>query len=290
MNLRDLRHLRFNSAFARQALGLVFQPGRPYPLWWGPLRGVKLQYDESINFHAILGLWDSETFKILDRVFVRDGLLPGDCTIADIGGNIGYYTIWFAKIAAGRGHVYTFEPNPDVLKVLRINLELNQLKNVEVLQTACGDRIGTSDFYLASHHHSSSLHAEWAGGGEAESARRISVPMTTLDSFFAPEMGHGSPSFLKIDIEGGGTFALPGCRRLFTACRPYVLVESHTPDEDRAISDVLCGFDYRGYRLNDRQWVKKPGSTHPEKEGVWGTLLLTPAESSSRVSDSLARM
>lgn len=289
MNLRDLRHLRFNSAFARQALGLLFQPGRSYPLWFGPLRGAKLQYDKSINFHAILGLWDSEIFKMLDRVFVRDRLLPGDCTIADIGGNIGYYTIWFAKIAASMGHVYTFEPNPDVLKILRTNLELNHLSNVEVFQTACGDRIGTTDFFLASHHHSSSLHADWAGDGEAQRARRISVPMTTLDSFFAPEMGRGSPSFLKIDIEGGGTFALPGCNHLFTVGRPFVLVESHTPDEDRAISNVLCNFDYRGYRLNDRQWVSKPGATHPDGEGVWGTLILTPAEHVSRISHSLAR-
>jgi FkbM family methyltransferase len=286
MNFRDLRYQRFNSAFARQALGLMFRPGRSYSVCFGPLRGLKLQYDRSINFHTILGLWDAETFRILNRLFVKDRLLPRNSTIADIGGNVGYYSMWFAKIAGARS-VYTFEPNPDVFRILQANIELNRLKNVELVPEACGDHTGTTDFYVAPHHHSSSLHADWAGGGEVQHARRITVPLTTLDSFFANETGRPAPDLLKIDIEGGGTFALPGCRHLLAESRPFLLVESHTPDEDRAISNVLCGFDYSGYRLNDRKWVGKSGSTHPDREGVWGTLLLTPAEHKARVAMSL---
>jgi hypothetical protein len=83
-------------------------------------------------------------------------------------------------------------------------------------------------------------------------------------------VGEIAAAFIKFDIEGGGTDALPGCRQLFRETRPFVLIESHMPEEDRAISNVLCEFSYCGYRLNNRKWVKKPDAIHPEEDGVLG--------------------
>ena len=166
---------------------------------------------------------------------------------------------------------------------LRDNLALNDITNCEVIEAACGDRIGTTDFFLADHHHSSSLHSEWAQGDKGIS-RKITVSMTTLDVFFASGTARQTPAFIKFDIEGGATYALPGCRRIIHEARPYILVESHMPDEDRAISNLLCEFDYRGYRLSNRNWVKKPDAIHPDDDGVWGTLLLVPAENRARVA------
>jgi hypothetical protein len=160
---------------------------------------------------------------------------------------------------------------------------------VEVITEACGDHVGTTDFFLASHHHRSSLHEEWARGIQS-AAEKITVPMTTLDAFFGPETNRRAPSFVKIDIEGGGTYALPGCRRIFVENRPFVLIESHTPKEDRAISDVLCNFEYRAFRLDDKRWVQRPEMTHPDKEGVWGTLLLIPDEHYVQVSAIVGRV
>jgi FkbM family methyltransferase len=283
MKVRDLRYLRVNSSLARWMLGWVYAPDEPHHVWFGPLRGLLLHYDRSVNFHAILGFWDTETFEVLNKVFIRSGLLPKDSTVADVGSNLGYYALWFSRVALAGGQVYAFEPDPRILSVLRRNLELNKIRDVEVVPVACGDHDGTVEFFVATHHHRSSLHADWAG----DDSSRISAQMTTLDTFFAPGSGRRSPAFIKLDIEGGGTFALPGCQRIFTEARPFVLIESHTPAEDRAISDVMCNFNYRGYRLTDRTWVQKPDAIHPDKEGVWGTLLLIPAEHHSRVRECL---
>jgi FkbM family methyltransferase len=281
---RNIRSLRFNSAFARRTLRFYYHPGKAYRVWLGPLRGLKLQYEDDINFHSVLGLWEIETFQLLDRVFVKSGLLPKDSIIADVGANIGYYTLWFSKIAASAGKVFAFEPNAGVLQILRTNLNLNQADNAVVVEAACGDSSGTTEFYVASHHHSSSLHADW--GNSDGRAQKTTVAVTTLDSFFnAPP----SPVFIKIDIEGGGTHALPGARRLFAEKRPFCLIESHTPDEDRAISDVLRNFHYQGYRLNDRRWVLNPDNTFPDPHGVWGTLVLAPAEYHSVLAGLLGR-
>jgi FkbM family methyltransferase len=288
MNLTDIRYARFNSSLARHLLGLFYRPGGVYGLRFGPLRGLRMRYHPSVNFHAILGIWDAETFDLLDKLFVRSNLLAKDASVVDVGANIGYYTMWLCTFAVTQGRVYSFEPSPDAVKFLRDNLKLNGIANADIVEAACGDRVGTGDFFLAHHHHSSSLHAKWAGGDQAN-ARRITVPITTLDAFFAPETARRAPSFIKFDIEGGGTYALPGCRRIFCESRPFILIESHTPDEDKAISNVLRDFSYFGYRLNDKRWVEKPYATHPDKDGVWGTLLLIPSERCTSVATVLEK-
>jgi FkbM family methyltransferase len=245
MKLMDIRYGRFNSVLARRLLGLFYRAGRAYRIWFGPLRGLRMRYDSSINFHAILGLWDTETFRLLNRVFVTSGLLAEDSVVVDVGGNIGYYTMWLCNVAAGRGFVYSFEPSPDAVRFLRDNLNLNKITNAEVIESACGNHVGVTEFFLSSHHHCSSIHAKWAGG-EQGNARSTIVAVTTLDAFFAPQTNRRAPAFIKVDIEGGGTDALPGCRQLFREARPFVLIESHIPEEDRAISNVLCEFDYCG--------------------------------------------
>jgi hypothetical protein len=112
--------------------------------------------------------------------------------------------------------------------------------------------------------------------------------MQTLDEFFSPESGRKAPSIVKMDIEGGGVLALPGCRRILTENRPFVLIESHLPTEDLAISRVLVDLAYRGYRPTKREWVRKPQAIHPDKDGVWGTLLLVPEEHAGDVSRRIA--
>ena len=75
---RNIKYLRFNSAFARGMLRFYYRPGKAYRMWFGPLRGLKLQYEHHINFHSVLGFWDTETLHLLDRAFVKSGLLPKD--------------------------------------------------------------------------------------------------------------------------------------------------------------------------------------------------------------------
>jgi hypothetical protein len=146
-----------------------------------------------------------------------------------------------------------------------------------VSNMACGDRNGESDFFIADHHHSSSLHSSWAGNGTPGRARRIKVPVITLDSYFA-QSTDGWPDLIKMDIEGGGTFALAGATRCFAEKRPYVIIESHTPQEDAAVSNVLTSYEYKAYRFDDKQWVQDRSATHPNPKGVWGTMFLCPEE------------
>ncbi len=276
--LAALKYAKFNSPIARRVLSLLYRENNDYRIPLGPLRGLRLHYDRTVNYHAILGLWDIEAYRFLERVLKDVNWMGPDRVIADLGANIGLFSLFASRRLAGKwGHVFAFEPAPYAASVLRKNLLLNSVGNVEIVEAACADKQGEIDFYLGHHHHTSSLLADWAanGGGPAP---KIRVPAVTLDDFFFGETKRPAPDFIKMDIEGGGVLALGKMIQCVERKRPLLWIESHSPSEDRAISDLMLRTEYLAYRLQTRTGVTQPGATHPDPEGVWGTLLLYPSE------------
>lgn len=287
MTFNDLRHGRFNSAIARRLLSLYFREGRVYRVHLGPLKGVRLYYDRTVNFHAILGLWDAAEYAFLDQVLSRGGFLQPGLVVADVGANLGIFSLWVSRLLDGLAHqVFAFEPAPDTFEKLRTNLSLNDAASVATIPMACSATSGSVELFIGHHHHVSSLLKEWAHAEQAD-GHAVTVQATSLDRFFESD-GREYPHFIKMDIEGGGVFALRGCGTTFATRRPLLWIESHTPEEDRAISDVLVTFDYEAYRFTNRRPVTRPAETHPAPDGVWGTLLLYPREMERRVTDALS--
>ena len=77
---------------------------------------------------------------------------------------------------------------------------------------------------------------------------------------------------------------------------PIVVVELHTPVQDRAISDFFLHRPYNLYRLGDegarrhsgqRELLRRIGNPRaiwPEADGVWGTIVAVPRAFQERVS------
>jgi hypothetical protein len=108
----------------------------------------------------------------------------------------------------------------------------------------------------------------------------------TLDDYFEKSNQGRYPDLIKMDIEGGGIYALKGCVNCLTQKRPFILIESHNKGEDQAVSDVLTQYDYEAYRTTNDRWVKNKNTQHPDLDGVWGTLLLMPAERKAEFLES----
>ncbi len=274
--LHRIKNAQFNTSLGRTLLGYYFREGRYYKVPMGPLKGFRLYYDKSVNFHAILGLWDLEGLEIIRKSIVATKLTEKKVAIADIGANIGYLSLWFSKMLAPGAKIYAFEPAPTTLAMLEKNLMANQAKQVIPTKLACSDREGEIEFFVAGHHHCSSLVESWANAPGAP-AEKIVAKTVTLDSFFEKE-NQLPVGFIKMDIEGGGVFALPGCYKTIERYRPLIWVESHTPDEDKAISNVLMNHGYEAFRQQTRTWVTNRNTIHPDPNGVWGCLLLCPKE------------
>jgi len=96
----------------------------------------------------IRGKMDAWSVKetLLDQFYSRYGAEIGeDWMIMDIGAAIGEFTLLAAK-KAYKGKIFAFEPFPGSFQLLRENMQLNSLRNVEVYEKAVWSREGELSF------------------------------------------------------------------------------------------------------------------------------------------------
>jgi FkbM family methyltransferase len=146
-------------------------------------------------------------------------LLGAGDTFIDIGAHIG----WFATIAArcvGRdGVVIACEPYPTNAAALRANLDLNEHRNVRVVEAALGSESGTLHLATVGGESGGVTALPWASDGLVE------VPMATLDDI-AP--GVGEIALVKVDVEGWEPHVLRGAEATLMRTR-NVLIEINKP-------------------------------------------------------------
>ncbi|MGC1301283.1 MAG: FkbM family methyltransferase [Caulobacteraceae bacterium] len=76
--------------------------------------------DRGLSPHLILdGYWEMWVTEVMARR-VRPGM-----TVADVGANVGYFTLLLADLVGPGGAVHAFEPNPGIVELLRQNLAVN---------------------------------------------------------------------------------------------------------------------------------------------------------------------
>ncbi len=276
MNLRQLKYFKFNSSLLRNLLSLWFKEDHFYKIPFGAIRGKRLYYRKDINFHSTMGVWEKESLRVLKKVLTRFGLNQPGRVVADVGANIGYYSIFFSQYMNPSAQIFAFEPSVSILPVLKKNLLINNISNVKILELACADHTGNEEFFLGEHHHESSLLKEWSTNAVA--GTKTIVASITLDDFFENFNQRQYPDIIKMDIEGGGIYALKGCVRCINKKRPFILIESHNEGEDQAVSNLLLQNNYEAFRITNEKWVINRHTQYPDMEGVWGTLLLIPAE------------
>jgi FkbM family methyltransferase len=282
--ITKILRLEFNSGILRYLLSLYYKPNRYYRIPFGHLKGLKMWYDRSINYHAILGLWEQSNFNLLDNVVRRLLKDKDSLTVHDVGANIGLFSLFFTKYSS-RIKVVAFEAAPETTKKLEKNVTANEATNIKIVQQAVSDENGTVDFFLA-HHHKSSLLYSWASDQGNTHVEKVSVPAITLDAY-VERNDNCIPDLIKIDVEGGGASVLAGARQIIAAGRPIILFESHLPVEDDAVIDLLKTLRYKAYRISNSEWVINQTANYREPDGVWGTMLLIPFEKNPMFNDIL---
>src|SRR5688572_27417451 len=77
-------------------------------------------------------------------------IVKKDWMCLDVGANIGFYTILMSKLS---DFVYAYEPEPTNYELLRENILLNNLKNVEFFDSAVGEQEGVKSLWLCDESH-----------------------------------------------------------------------------------------------------------------------------------------
>jgi|GEM_PF-770667 len=126
-------------------------------------------------------------------------------TIFDVGANIGYYTVQFARKTDGT--VYAFEPMDYQYDTLLRNLELNSLDNVKPIKKIVSDREGKERIYF------SGMENTAASSVVNETDEFESIPSISLDKFCASNQ-IGQIDLIKIDVEGYELHVLKGLEKM----------------------------------------------------------------------------
>jgi FkbM family methyltransferase len=156
----------------------------------------------------------------LETEIVKRLIKQGDIVL-DIGANIGYYTLLFAKLVGPQGKVFAFEPAPSNYALLERNVEINGYKNVVLVQKAVSNRTMKVKLYLSA----SSIgdHRIYQEDGR----QFVEVEAVSLDDFF--RYYGGRIDFIKMDIQGAEFVAFQGMLNLLKKNKSVQLITEYAP-------------------------------------------------------------
>ncbi len=157
-------------------------------------------------------------------------------TIFDVGANIGYYSIQFARLT--KGNVFSFEPIANQYSLLSRNIEINHLKNVKAEKKAISDSNEIKRFYLSENEETGTSSVE------IPTSTYEDVQCTTLDDY---TKANGIPfiDLIKIDVEGHELKVIKGMTGLLSGSNiKKIFMEIHTASLNSAGSspEELCSF------------------------------------------------
>ena len=204
-----------------------------------PARAILLRRSDFAAFYQV----------VIENIYspLLSHIKEGDVVI-DAGANIGLFSILASFKVKDKGKVIAIEPEPNNLKILKQNVELNKLINVIVIPKALYDKPGKMV----------SIKGEGVGAYVSEDDEGL-VETTTIDKI-VEETGL-KPRILKMDIEGSEGKALIGG---INTLKHLELIEMEVHDEENMekVEEVLSGFrkrvGNRGFRKCLQAVLKAP--------------------------------
>ena len=182
------------------------------------VNGVKLIVNKqtSFGFYLSLNFFEPNTFEYIGQV-------NGNIFI-DVGANAGGYTISFAKNFI---KVLAIEPNPEMAKIIRRNSEINNYKNIEVIEAALSSYNGTGSFYIPDiSSQVASLDRNWSYIKNIN-VLTIQVQVMTLDTLIR-NINYPTIDLIKIDAEGMEIEILNGAKEAFSKTKRIVIETEKT--------------------------------------------------------------
>lgn len=196
MNVLKIITPSFARKFFRKKLNDLFlYSSNKKPLVYAQSHWFEIYEEPSNSVLYQTRIYEQETTS-----FFRNYLNAGD-TVYDIGANIGYFSLEFARQVGKTGKVIAFEPHPKIFATLDRNISRNGYNNIERYNFACGNKIGKVELYLSTENEGN--HKIVSNPNSTDS---VSVKVVELNDFINNDI----PRIIKIDIEGAELLALQG--------------------------------------------------------------------------------
>jgi len=198
--------------------------------------GVKYELDLQDDIQKLI------YFNVYEKANLNKvlGLIQPGAICLDVGANVGYFALHFAKNLCSK--VYAFEANPVVAEKLKRNISLNNFEHlIEVNQWAVADKVGEVTFSL-----SSDSNSGWGHIGEDTRFEKIVTKTDTLDNFFE-EKGLEKVDLMKVDIEGAEDMLIEGAKRILSEQRIKHIHMEFCKMTSESVKNRLCRLQDFGY-------------------------------------------
>ncbi len=190
------------------------------------------------------GIFGTAEVGLLGRL-CREGM-----SVLDLGANVGFHTLLFARSVGSGGHVWAFEPDPDNFATLCRNLELNAYGNVTAVQAAVGTSTGRGSLYR------SPFYCDHRTYPTEEGQQGVQVTMVSVDEFLPPGQ---RVDFVKMDIQGAEGMALQGMKKTLVSNPGVVILMEFWPEGLRKtgfppemVLSELENLGFALYRIDER--------------------------------------
>ncbi|MCI0600083.1 MAG: FkbM family methyltransferase [Beijerinckiaceae bacterium] len=200
-----------------------------------------------------------EPILLFREIFIERYYAPLDApigaTVLDIGANIGAVCLFWAE---GRPDLrfHAYEPNPQSFATLRQNIDNNRLSShVTIYPEALGLARGQLSLWTDV----PTTFATAYGDAPVEAAKKIAVPMITLDDAW-DRMGRGPIFMLKIDTEGAEGDILEGASDAVLDNVQNACIEWHDNIVPGVFQRCCSRLEAAGFTYHTR--------SHPWDEGI----------------------
>jgi FkbM family methyltransferase len=192
--------------------------------------------------YYFLGRW----YDLEKQLLIAELVEPGD-TVVDVGANRGSFALAASRLVGRDGKVICFEPNPNCVKTLSKEIELNEIRNITIHQLGLAQDNETLTLTVPV------INSGEGSFGESQYKDNLifSVPVRRGDDVLVNE----KPSLIKIDVEGFETNVICGLSKTVERWSPIIITEVESGHLERANSSVedlrsvMERLGYKGFEL-----------------------------------------
>lgn len=184
--------------------------------------------------------YEEENFNyIKNHVFFKNKF-----TFIDVGANIGIYSIFISKIYKNCTDIYSFEPIPETLNLLKKNITKNNLNNIKVFDIALSDQ---EKFVFMSTKFKNGINqsAVYAIKDNGD----IKIKSNKLDNLLEFK---NKNIYIKCDTEGHDINVLKGMNKILLNNYCFLQVENNENNE--TIGNYLKKLNFILIQKNDRDY------------------------------------
>jgi len=216
----------------------------------GPASGLWLRVNPRVADSFVRGGTEFEMQTILSER-LRPGMI-----FFDLGANIGLFTLLAARIVGECGKVFSFEPDQENAARLRENIARNNFKNVTVVQAGVWSTTGELNFVPGPDSSPDRAWGKFIAGARDEAG--VATGCVSLDDFVrdAP-----IPDAIKCDVEGAEVKAMQGSEKLLSKHHPWILCETHSPENNATVRQFFGRFDYQVETIDETHLLALPCDT-----------------------------